>query len=336
MKTILIAAGGTGGHIFPALAIADKLRGDYQIIWLGSKHGMENYIVTKHDYKIFTINAVGLRGKSFTKLLLAPFKLLLATIQTINIIYSNKVDLVIAMGGYVGGIGGFCAWLCRSYLFIHEQNSIPGSSNKILHKLAHRSFQGFDGTLVGAITCGNPILWHSLPNSVINKKINLLVLGGSLGASVINEIIIKLNLNINIYHQTGKKDFNNIKNLNNHTKVVDFITDMPVAYSWADVVLCRSGAMTIAELIATKSIAILVPFPYAIDDHQTINAKILSDNGCAILLPQTQLNIDNLTAILKSFTADKIKNMRSNYNKFYPYDGAEIIKSYVIKDLTKN
>lgn len=327
-KTILIAAGGTGGHIFPALAVAKQLeKSNYKVVWLGSKKGMENQVVANNNIELFCVNAVGLRGKNILQLLKAPFLLLVALLQSIKIMHSNKVDLVLAMGGFVGGIGGICGVMLRKKLIIHEQNSIAGTSNKILNTFSTISFQAFDKTLKNAITCGNPIVWNKTKKIPINAPINLLILGGSLGAKALNQVVVNLSIEVNIYHQTGRQHLLDVKKLYNDrdVRVVDFIDDMSEAYAWADVVVCRAGAMTISELIKTKSVAILVPFPFAIDDHQTKNAKILSDKDCAILLAENQLSVKKLDEILQTLNAKKINQMTYNFSQIKQYDSVKII-----------
>ncbi len=319
-KTILIAAGGTGGHIFPALAVAQELKKRHKtinIIWFGSKVGMEGRIIAKHHFPLFTVSSVGLRGKSLPHLLKAPFLLALALVQTLVIFTKTKPDIVLAMGGFSSGLAGVCAYLFRVPLLIHEQNAIAGLTNKILAKIASKTYQAFPNTFtskINAITIGNPVTFipqskrsHSSPVK------NVLVIGGSLGATIFNKTIPQLTTKLNIIHQSGKGHFETLKafykNSKNKAQLIEFIDDMASLYVWADIVICRAGAMTISELMLTGSASILVPFPYASGGHQNANAKILSDNRAAILLPQTQLSPQKLDEILANLSAEQIQQM---------------------------
>lgn len=333
-NTVLIMAGGTGGHIFPALAIAKELKiRNTNVEWLGSKRGMENRLVPQHDINLHTVNAVGLRGKNILSLAKAPFLLVLAFFQTISVFKKIKPNVVLGMGGFASGIGGVVAWLLGIPLVIHEQNAIPGTTNKILSKIAKQTFQAFDQTFdpfVGAITSGNPIAFNPKNKNTTNTPLNLLVLGGSLGAKSINAAIPQLKTTLNIWHQTGKQHLTSVMSSYNKKpyKINDFIDSMDQAYAWADVIICRCGAMTISELIATNSVAILVPFPYAIDDHQTENAKIISDQGAGILLPQTQLSANKIDEILNQIDlevmSNKIKQLKS-------IDSVKLISDYLLE-----
>jgi UDP-N-acetylglucosamine--N-acetylmuramyl-(pentapeptide) pyrophosphoryl-undecaprenol N-acetylglucosamine transferase len=331
--TILVASGGTGGHIFPALAVADKLSDNYQIIWLGTKQGMEQKLVK--NYHIYNVSAVGIRGKSIKQLILAPFKLIKALFQTLRIIKKNKVFVIIGFGGFVGGIGGLAAILSNKKLIIHEQNSIAGTSNKYLNKFNIKSFCAFDNVLPNATTCGNPIRWQALPKDNLNNphdKLNILVIGGSLGARAINEVMPQIQTNCIIYHQSGVKNFTEVKELykkyNKQAEVMPFIDDMAKYYALADVVICRAGAMTISELIHTSSVAILVPFPFAIDNHQYHNAKILENKDCGVVLEQKNLNSTKIDEILDKLK-DKIQEKQNNFAKFSKINSAQIIKKYI-------
>jgi UDP-N-acetylglucosamine--N-acetylmuramyl-(pentapeptide) pyrophosphoryl-undecaprenol N-acetylglucosamine transferase len=336
MKTILIAAGGTGGHIFPALAIARELKKTHKIIWLGSKNGMENTLVK--DYPIFNVSAVGVRGKSFKQLFFAPFKIFKAIIQTRKIIKNESVEVVLCMGGFVGGIGGLATIFNKPKLILHEQNSIAGTSNKWLNKISYKSFQAFDNTLKNATTCGNPINFKSQEKHKISNPLKILVLGGSLGARAINEIIPRLNIssveNVKITHQSGVKNFENVKDLcdDKNVQILAFIEDMGVAYANADLVIARSGAMTISELIYTQTPAILIPFPHAIDNHQVANAKILVNKNCGIMLEEKDLSVEKLDDILQNLCADKsqkIKNMQNNFSNFDKQNPVKIIGDFI-------
>jgi UDP-N-acetylglucosamine--N-acetylmuramyl-(pentapeptide) pyrophosphoryl-undecaprenol N-acetylglucosamine transferase len=334
MKTILIAAGGTGGHIFPALAIAKELKKTHKIIWLGSKNGMENTLVK--DYPIFNVSAVGVRGKSIKQLFFAPFQIFKAIIQTRKIIKNESVKVVLCMGGFVGGIGGLATIFNKPKLILHEQNSIAGTSNKWLNKVSYNSFQAFDNTLKNATTCGNPINFKKQEKSKTSNSLKVLVLGGSLGAKTINEIIPKLNISsvedFEITHQSGVKNFENVKKLygDKNAQILAFIEDMGVAYANADLVIARSGAMTISELIYTQTPAILIPFPHAIDNHQVENAKILVNNNCGIMLEEKDLSVEKLDDILQNLNYKKLQNMQDNFKNFKQVNSIKIIITAII------
>ncbi|WPE15826.1 undecaprenyldiphospho-muramoylpentapeptide beta-N-acetylglucosaminyltransferase [Candidatus Thioglobus autotrophicus] len=317
-KKILIMAGGTGGHIFPALAIAKELKKHQcQVEWLGSKKGMENTIVPKNKLPLHTVNAVGLRGKNIISLIKAPFQLALATAQVIQVFIKTKPDIALGMGGFASGIGGVIAWIFRVPLFIHEQNAVPGTTNKLLSKLATQTLQAFDGVFdvsVQALSVGNPVAFKVSNSHTNNKKLNLLIVGGSLGSKPINEVVTQLNIPINIWHQTGQLHFDQVQSQygKKSAKVVAFIDDMAKAYAWADVVLCRAGAMTISELMLSATPSILIPLPHAIDNHQFYNAKILADNGAGILIEQKHLTIQTLEKILLSLDKEKLESMSNH------------------------
>ena len=317
---VLIMAGGTGGHIFPALAIAKELaKQGADIEWLGGRNGMESSLVPKHGYQLHRVHTSGLRGKNLLTLLKAVFLLCLGLIETIFVFLRFRPDRVVGMGGYASGIGGMVAKIFFIPLIIHEQNTIPGTTNKLLGKFAQQSLQAFDNTFdlsINAVTVGNPILFTPEPKNTPELVNNLLVLGGSLGAQKINETIANIKTPLNIWHQTGVKHLESVKlayknNPNTNLCIEPFIENMAEAYAWADVVVCRAGAMTVSELVATKTIAILVPFPYAVDNHQTKNAQFLSDHGAGILLEESLLNTEALDMQLRSLNTNKLKDMTS-------------------------
>ncbi|WP_428087355.1 undecaprenyldiphospho-muramoylpentapeptide beta-N-acetylglucosaminyltransferase [Candidatus Thioglobus sp.] len=317
-KKILIMAGGTGGHIFPALAIASELKKrGVSVEWLGSNQGMENTIVPKHNINLHSINSVGLRGKSLIDLIKAPFKLIIASLEAKKVFAQVRPDIVLGMGGFASGIGGFMAWIYRVPVFIHEQNAIPGTTNKLLSKIATQVFQAFDGAFdanINALTVGNPIAFKASPPNAQNKKLNLLIVGGSLGSKPINDITTQLKININIWHQTGNLHLQSVKSQyqKKSAKVTAFIDDMSKAYAWADVVLCRAGAMTVSELMLSATPSILIPLPHAIDNHQFYNAKILTDNNAGILIEQKDFSIQILEQTLLNLNDDTLSKMANN------------------------
>lgn len=331
-KKILIMAGGTGGHIFSALAVANELKNhSTEIQWLGSNSGMENEIVPKHNIKLHTVSSVGLRGKSVASLIKAPFLLSYGALQVMGIFLKFKPDVVLGMGGFASGIGGLVAWIFRVPLVIHEQNSIPGTTNKLLRKITSKTFQAFDGTFENATTSGNPIAFIPVKKQN-NNKLNVLIIGGSLGSKPINDIATQLNIDINIWHQTGKLHFDTVQaqHKNDTVKVTAFIKDMASAYAWADIVLCRAGAMTISELMLSATPSILIPLPHAIDNHQFYNAKILADSSAGILIEQKDLTIKLLEKTLLNINKNQIKQMSTNALKLAKPDAAKQIVDYLL------
>ena len=317
-KKILIMAGGTGGHIFPALAIAKELKERGAVVeWLGGKNAMESRLVPRHGYKFHGVSSSGLRGKNLLVILKAFFLLGCGFFQTVIIFINYRPNIVIGMGGYASGIGGLISKLFFVPLFIHEQNSVPGTTNRLLSRLASKCFQAFEDTFpesAGAITTGNPILFNPIPKNRPKSVKNLLVLGGSLGAKKINQTIPQIKTCVNIWHQTGENHLEEVRVLYKKSqhygaKIEPFIENMAEAYAWADLVISRAGAMTISELIASNSLAILIPFPYAIDNHQKINAEILSKNEAGILLEEENLNPEAIDREIKALSKDKLHEM---------------------------
>jgi len=317
-KKILIMAGGTGGHIFPALAIAKELKERGAVVeWLGGKNAMESRLVPRHGYKFHGVSSSGLRGKNLLVILKAFFLLGCGFFQTVIIFINYRPNIVIGMGGYASGIGGLISKLFFVPLFIHEQNSVPGTTNRLLSRLASKCFQAFEDTFpesAGAITTGNPILFNPIPKNRPKSVKNLLVLGGSLGAKKINQTIPQIKTCVNIWHQTGENHLEEVRVLYKKSqhygaKIEPFIENMAEAYAWADLVISRAGAMTISELIASNSLAILIPFPHAIDNHQKINAEILSKNEAGILLEEENLNPEAIDREIEALSKDKLHEM---------------------------
>lgn len=326
-RSILIMAGGTGGHIFPALAVADVLRAEgWQVTWMGAPNSMEAELVPKHGYELAWVRFSGLRGKGLARKLMLPLNLLIALWQSAVALFRYRPDVVLGMGGYITFPGGVMAVLLRRPLVIHEQNSVAGMSNKVLAKLADRVLSGFPDVLKNAEWCGNPVRDSiaALPDpqqrySARSGVLNVLVVGGSLGAQAINECLpqalfcIPQEIEPKVIHQTGKKNFEEVQEMYRQAgitaEVKPFLDDMAQYYAWADVVICRAGALTVAELAAAGVASILIPFPYAVDDHQTSNARFLSEKGAAILLPQTELTARHLAAVLQNMTRDKALSM---------------------------
>jgi UDP-N-acetylglucosamine--N-acetylmuramyl-(pentapeptide) pyrophosphoryl-undecaprenol N-acetylglucosamine transferase len=324
-KTFLIMAGGTGGHVFPALATAQLLEAhQHQVHWLGTVGGMEAKWVSEAGIPISNISIKGIRGKGIGSLIKAPFHILRSLIQAISVIKKVKPDCVLGMGGFVTGPGGVAAKLMGKPLIIHEQNAVAGLTNRLLARIADVVLEAFPGSFpkqINSHLTGNPVReemvqWHAAKNEVSaadqmakKERFNLLVVGGSLGAVSINNVVpaaIQLmpeSMRPNLKHQTGEKNLDQAREeyskqglLSNYQKsLVPFIRNMHEAYSWADVVICRAGALTIAELCMSGVGALLIPFPSAVDDHQTRNANYMVQGHAAELLPQKHLTAEALS-----------------------------------------
>ncbi len=333
-RTILIMAGGTGGHIYPGLAVADALRAqNWNVVWLGAPNSMEAELVPKHGYPIAWVNFAGVRGKGVLRLLTLPLTLLRALGQSFDALLRHRPDVVLGMGGYISMPGGLMAALLRRPLVIHEQNSIAGMSNKFLAKIATRVLSGFPDVLTESTWCGNPVRADisalAAPDARYAErtgKLNVLVVGGSLGAQALNETLPKALALMSeadrpkVLHQTGKKHFEAVQKLYDQTTVAadvrPFLNDMADQYAKADVVICRAGALTIAELAVAGVASVLIPFPFAVDDHQTHNAKFLSEQGAAILLPQKELSAEKLAQLLGGLTREKLLAMANAARQF--------------------
>ncbi|MCG6932842.1 MAG: undecaprenyldiphospho-muramoylpentapeptide beta-N-acetylglucosaminyltransferase [Gallionella sp.] len=316
-RSILIMAGGTGGHIFPALAVADILRArSWQVTWLGARNSMEAELIPRHKYEMAWVRFSGVRGKGLLRLLLLPFDMLVAMWQSAAAIMRHRPDVVLGMGGYITVPGGIVAAMLRRPLVIHEQNSIAGLGNKVLARLAKKVLSGFPDVLPRAIWCGNPVRRDiaALPDpqqryGARSGRLNVLVVGGSLGAKAINEALpqalalLPQDERPSVLHQTGKQHFEAVKRAYQQAGVQadikPFMDEMARHYGNADLVICRAGALTVAELAAAGVASILIPFPFAVDDHQTRNARFLSTHGAAVLLPQGELNPEKLAQLLR-------------------------------------
>ncbi len=308
---IMMMAGGTGGHVFPALAVADELKHrGADVSWLGTPSSFEARVVPEHGYELDMINIRGLRGNGLLRWVVAPFQLMRAVVQAGRIIRQRKPSLVVGMGGFASGPGGLVAKLFGVPLVIHEQNALPGMTNRWLSKIATRVLEAFPGSFkraTGVVTTGNPIRQNILQVSKSDNRkkdaeqpLNLLIIGGSLGAKILNEVVpvalaeLPPGIRPKVIHQAGKnKERETIvlyKKSGVTAEVTAFVSDMAEAYSKADIVVCRAGALTIAELATAGVPSILVPFPHAVDDHQTFNAHYLSDAGAAILMAQSTMS----------------------------------------------
>ena len=320
-ERVMIVAGGTGGHIYPALAVAEVLAADgVGLRWLGARGGMEERIVARQGIPLSTIKVSGLRGRGWLGWLLAPFMLSLATAQAIAAIRRFKPGVVLGMGGFVSGPGGLAAWLCRRPLVIHEQNAVPGLTNRILGRFASRVLETYPRSFArGAIATGNPVrkavatLASRTRIAAADRPLRLLVLGGSRGARRLNQLLpvalgMRTGAALEVWHQTGEQGLMETRaayvTAGLGARVDAFIEDTPAAYEWADLIVCRAGATTLAEITAAGLPSVLVPFPHAVDDHQTANARVLAEAGAAVLLPERSLDAANLARVLDELVAD--------------------------------
>lgn len=325
--SILVMAGGTGGHIFPGLAVAEYLRiCGWKVSWLGNQNGMEYRLVKSCDFPFESVEFGGLRGKGLKAKLMLPINLMRACIQSWKIMRRLKPSVVLGMGGYITFPGGLVSKLLKQPLVLHESNSVAGSANLALAKIAMRVLTGFPDTMKPAEWVGNPIREEfdhvqapSLRYEERQGPISILVVGGSLGAAALNEVIpaalalIPIEDRPKVIHQAGDKHLADLQKryaqLGVAADIRPFIDDMPSAYAQADLVICRSGAMTVSELAACGVASCLVPFPHAIDDHQTANARFLSDADAAILLPQDSLHAQDLAMMIQNLNRSDLKAM---------------------------
>lgn len=340
-KTNLIMAGGTGGHIFPALALARQLEAaGERVVWLGSANRIEAELIPQEEIEFHALKVDGLRGKGKLALLKAPFNLLASLWQALKVMRQIKPIRVIGFGGFASGPGGLAAWLKDIPLFIHEQNALPGLTNKLLSKLAKQVFTAFPQAFAGnkkTYLVGNPVRQEvtqlASPEVRYNQRegaLRILVVGGSLGAQVLNTTLpaaldlldaslVKESLPL-IKHQTGKHQAAEVEaayqqffatkglttaEISQQVEVTEFIDDMATALAWADLIICRAGALTVAEVSTAGVAALFVPFPFAVDDHQTHNARYLSDAKAAILMPQPEFTPQALANFLTSEFAQR-------------------------------
>ncbi|MEJ2326446.1 MAG: undecaprenyldiphospho-muramoylpentapeptide beta-N-acetylglucosaminyltransferase [Chromatiaceae bacterium] len=317
--SVAIMAGGTGGHVFPALAVASLLREQgMEVFWIGTRKGMEARLVPAHGIPIEWLTIEGLRGKGARALLTVPWRLLVALRQAHAILRRRRPSVALGMGGFASGPGGLVARLLGLPLVIQEQNRVPGLTNRWLARIADRVFEAFPGSFPQsrrAVACGNPVRPEIAALPAPEERMagrsgsrRLLVLGGSLGARVLNETVAKAvatlpeALRPEILHQAGQLTLETAREayreVEVNARVTPFVDDMAAAYAWADLVVCRAGALTVSELAAAGVGSVLVPYPHAVDDHQTGNARYLVDADAACLLPQSELTAPALGALL--------------------------------------
>jgi UDP-N-acetylglucosamine--N-acetylmuramyl-(pentapeptide) pyrophosphoryl-undecaprenol N-acetylglucosamine transferase len=339
-RTILIMAGGTGGHIFPALAVAEKMRErGWRVVWMGNPEGMEARLVPQHGFEMVWVKFGALRGKGILRKLLLPFNLLRGFWQAQKAIRQVQPNVVLGMGGYITFPGGMMAALLGKPLVVHEQNSVAGLANRVLAGVADRIATGFPEVLAKGVWAGNPVRPEIAKMAPPAERfagrdgaLHLLVIGGSLGAQALNEMVPQAmallgeNELPQIVHQAGEKHIEALKA--NYAAVgvpahcVSFIEDMAGAYEWADLVVCRSGALTVAELAAAGVASILVPFPHAVDDHQTGNARFLVNVGGAFLLPQGELTPEAI-ALIRNYSRGQLLEMAEKARSLAKPDATE-------------
>jgi UDP-N-acetylglucosamine--N-acetylmuramyl-(pentapeptide) pyrophosphoryl-undecaprenol N-acetylglucosamine transferase len=329
-RPILIMAGGTGGHVFPALALARLLRArSREVVWLGTQRGLEARVIPQEGIPIEWLSVGGLRGKGLLTLLMAPLQLLRALWQALRVMQRHRPAVVVGMGGFVTGPGGLAAWLCRRPLLIHEQNAIAGFTNRRLAPLARQVLAAFPSAfpqLARARVIGNPVRADivALPSPAQRfadrvGPIRVLIVGGSLGAMKLNQVVphalaqlqrdASEAITFTVRHQSGEKHLAVAQAAyaaaGVSAEVSAFIADMAAAFAWADLVICRAGALTIAELAAAGVASVLVPFPHAVDDHQTHNAQFLVDAGAARRVADQALTPELLAALLRELCSSR-------------------------------
>ncbi|MEH6580415.1 MAG: undecaprenyldiphospho-muramoylpentapeptide beta-N-acetylglucosaminyltransferase [Halioglobus sp.] len=326
---VLMMAGGTGGHVYPALAVArDLLDRGYRVEWVGTHRGLEARVVPSAGIPLHYLMVRGVRGKNPLWKMIALFYLFIATLQALWLVLRLAPQCVVGMGGYVAGPAGVAAWVLRKPLVIHEQNAVAGTTNRLLAPIASRVLAGFPGAFRGDVefsVVGNPVRRELLERASVasysytaQRPLRLLVVGGSLGARPINELVPTAvtrvlssegKQSIEVWHQSGEAHFEAVSEAygsqpGHEVKVAAFIEDMASAYAWADLVLCRAGALTVSELAIMGRPAILVPLPHAIDDHQTANARSLADHGAGLLIRQSELSADTLYEMLRGYLSN--------------------------------
>jgi len=341
----MIMAGGTGGHIFPALAVAENLQSQgWNIVWLGSRAGMEATLVAPRGYTMAWIYMTGVRGKGPLRALLLPLQLLIAFWQSARAIFAHRPDVVLGMGGYVSFPGGMMASLFNRPLAIHEQNSIAGLANRVLAKVADRVLAGFPNAFGAhrAEWTGNPVRCEIAALPAPEQRyagragpLRLTVIGGSLGAQALNTTVPQALALLpqperpSVTHQSGARHIaeveQNYRDAGVDATLVPFIADMAAQYAQSDLVICRAGASTIAELAAAGIASVLVPFPHAVDDHQTHNARFLSERGAAVLIPQQELTPQKLADLLRTLNRDGLLEMANKARSVAKPDATQTV-----------
>ena len=340
-RTLLIMAGGTGGHIFPGLAVAEQARAaGWHVVWMGARGGMEERLVPRYGYAAAWIRARAARGKGLLQKLLLPGNLLFSFWESARHIRRIRPDVVLGLGGYVAFPGGMMASLLGRPLALHEQNAVAGLANRVLAGVSDKVMVAFPNALSGAEWTGNPvradIAAMSPPEERFARRagpLKLLVVGGSLGAQALNETVPRalalLAERPIVVHQSGEKHLTRLRGhyaeAGVQGELVAFIDDMARRYAEADLVICRAGALTIAELSAGGMASILVPFPHAVDDHQAANARFLAGHGAAVLLPQAELSPPRLADLIASLDRPALLRMAQNARALGKPDAARVV-----------
>jgi len=321
-KKLLVMAGGTGGHVFPGLAVAKKLQQEgWEIRWLGTADRMEAELVPKHGIEIDFIKVKGLRGQGLAKLVKAPFQIINAIMQARQHIKAWKPDVVLGMGGYVSGPGGVAAWMSGVPVVLHEQNAVAGLTNQWLSKVATKVFQAFPGAFSSAEVVGNPVREDVVsltdPTSRMqnrNGDIRILVMGGSQGAKILNDtmpqVLSNLGSGFTVKHQAGKSNATSVEQVYrkydvSNVEVSEFIDDVAQAYEWADLLVCRSGALTVSEVSAAGVGSVFIPFMHK-DRQQALNADHLVEGGAALMIEQPDLTVEKLTTVISELNRKEL------------------------------
>lgn len=347
----MIAAGGTGGHVFPALVVADSLqKKGVPVVWVGTQRGIESRVVPAAGLPMEWMQVVGLRGKSPLALLRGVVGLGGALVRAHKLLRQYKPQAVLGMGGFVTGPIGLMASITRTPLVLHEQNALPGMTNKLLSRFASRVLAAFPGALPGAVTVGNPVRADILAlaartpdiSRVDRSTLHILVVGGSLGARFFNETLPAAFAacglsNLSIRHQCGRGRQEAVREAYAEAgacfqvQVDEFIDDMACAYAEADLVICRSGAMTVSELAVAGKPALFVPYPFAVDDHQTRNAQFLVDAGAAERIVESEASVELLAQRIVSFNdRERLKQMSENASRVAVRDAAEKVVEQIM------
>ncbi|MEP0203450.1 MAG: undecaprenyldiphospho-muramoylpentapeptide beta-N-acetylglucosaminyltransferase [Halioglobus sp.] len=325
---VLMMAGGTGGHVYPALAVATELRSrGYAVEWVGTRRGLESRVVPAAGITLHHLSVRGVRGKNLIDTLLGLLLLLWSLLQAFVLVLRRSPRCVVGMGGYVAGPAGIAAWLLRKPLLIHEQNAVAGTTNRLLAARADKVLAGFPNAFADDVpvrVVGNPIRQELILAARDNpwsyeadRPLRVLIVGGSLGARPLNELVpgavaeirgSQETVTLDVWHQTGEAHLQDVRDsygalLDDAVKVTAFIEDMAAAYSWADLVICRAGALTVSELAIMGRPAFLIPLPYAIDDHQSANARSLTERGGGVLFRQSELDQPRLVSALNEMLA---------------------------------
>ncbi len=339
-RTLLVMAGGTGGHVFPGLAVADVMRGRaWRVVWVGNPGGMEATLVPRHGIPMKWVRFGGLRGKGLLTKALLPVNLLRAFWQSLRVLREVRPAVVLGMGGYVAFPAGMMAALTGTPLVVHEQNSVAGLTNKVLAKVADRVLVAFPGAIAGAAWSGNPVRDDvaALPPPARRYAeregpLRLLVVGGSLGAQALNTVVPQALATMpperrpRVVHQSGRRHLAALQAAYRDAGVdadaVEFIDDMAAAYADADLVICRAGAMTVSEVAAAGVASLMVPFPHAVDDHQTTNARFLSERDAALLVQQSELSPQRLAGTLEGLDRPRLLAMAERARELARPDAA--------------